>query len=73
MPPDRRPDRISDLYHAALKRPPADRSAFLAASCGDDAALRQEVESLLAYDAGAARFLEVPPPSPSGAPPSARR
>ena len=26
--PDRRPDRICDLYHAALKRPPAERSAF---------------------------------------------
>jgi formylglycine-generating enzyme required for sulfatase activity len=60
MAPDRRPDRISDLYHAALKRPPAERAAFLAASCGDDAALQQEVESLLAYHAGSAPFLEVP-------------
>ena len=72
MAPDRRPDRISDLYHAALKRPPAERSAFLAASCGDDAALRQEVESRLAYDAGAAPFLESRPPSLWGARPSAR-
>ena len=72
MAPDRRPDRISDLYHAALKRPPADRSAFLAASCGDDAALRQEVESLLAYD-GLRHSSKCRPPSPSGAPPSARR
>ena len=73
MAPDRRPDRISDLYHAALKRPPAERAAFLAASCGDDAALQQEVESLLAYHAGSRHSSRCRPPSPSGAPPSARR
>ena len=73
MAPDWRPDRISDLYYAALKRPPAVRSAFLAASCGDDAALRQEVESLRAYDTGAAPFLEVPAAVALGRAPSARR
>jgi serine/threonine protein kinase/Tol biopolymer transport system component len=60
MHPDQRRDRISDLYHAALKRPSAERSGFLADACGDDEALRHEVESLLAYDAASAPFLEQP-------------
>ena len=60
MASDRRPDRISDLFHAALKRPPAERAAFLAGACGDDEALRREVESLLAYGAASAPFLEQP-------------
>jgi hypothetical protein len=59
MAPDRRPDRISDLYHAALKHPPAERSAFLAAACGGDEALREEVESLLAYEPASSEFLET--------------
>jgi serine/threonine protein kinase len=60
MEPDRRPRRRSDLYHAALERPPGERSAFLAAACGSDEALRQEVESLLQYESQSARFLEAP-------------
>jgi Tol biopolymer transport system component len=43
-----------------LERPRAERGAFLAAACGDDDALRQDVESLLAYDAASAPFLEQP-------------
>jgi tetratricopeptide (TPR) repeat protein len=41
--------RAKDVFLAALARPAADRAAFLAKACGDDAALRQEVESLLAF------------------------
>ena len=41
--------RAKDVFLAALERPAADRAAFLAEACGDDAALRQEVESLLAF------------------------
>ena len=54
------PARISDLYHAALKRALEERSAFLAQACDGDDALRQEVESLLANDSAAAPFLETP-------------
>jgi eukaryotic-like serine/threonine-protein kinase len=56
MPADR--DRISDLYHRALTRAPAERRAFLEHACGGDQTLRAEVESLLGYDAPS--FLETP-------------
>ena len=36
-----------DLFIAALERDEAERDAFLADACGDDTALREEVESLL--------------------------
>ena len=41
--------RAKDVFLAALERPPADRAAFLAEACGDDAALRREAESLLEF------------------------
>jgi len=52
-------DRISVLYHRALERPPEARSAFLQEACDGDAALRDEVESLLRYESDSA-FLEQP-------------
>lgn len=52
--------RVEELYHAAAALPPAERRRFLDDACGDDAALRAEVESLLAYDAPAAAFIEAP-------------
>jgi eukaryotic-like serine/threonine-protein kinase len=39
--------RIKELFGAALERDPTQRAAFLKQACGDDASLRQEVESLL--------------------------
>jgi serine/threonine protein kinase/WD40 repeat protein len=39
---------IEELFHEARARRPAERDAFLARACADDAALRREVESLLA-------------------------
>lgn len=42
--------RIEALFHAALERPPAERSRFLAEACGGDDELRREIESLLASD-----------------------
>jgi tRNA A-37 threonylcarbamoyl transferase component Bud32 len=39
--------QIEELYHAARAQDAGARAAFLAASCGTDAALRREVESLL--------------------------
>jgi tetratricopeptide (TPR) repeat protein len=41
--------RAKDLFLAALERPSADRAAFIADACGNDAALRAEAESLLAF------------------------
>jgi eukaryotic-like serine/threonine-protein kinase len=51
---------ISDLYHAAVARPPEERNAFLKEACEGDPALREEVESLLHYESAAAHFLDRP-------------
>jgi len=41
---------IEHIFYEALDLPPAERAAFLASRCNDDAELRREVESLLASD-----------------------
>jgi len=46
--------QISSIYNAALEREPAGRSAYLREACAGDEWLRQEIESLLAHDEGAA-------------------
>ena len=50
-------EQIGQLYEAALQLPPAERAAYLARRCGEDDALRREVESLLAAEAEAGAFL----------------
>jgi eukaryotic-like serine/threonine-protein kinase len=52
--------RLEQLYHSALEHPEAERDIFLAAECGADSALRQELESLLAHDKEADSFIEAP-------------
>jgi serine/threonine protein kinase len=54
-------EQIQELYHAALAQQPETRTAFLQRACNGDETLCHEVESLLAYDEPAARFLEAPP------------
>ncbi|MGQ0735551.1 MAG: protein kinase domain-containing protein [Acidobacteriota bacterium] len=44
--------RIEELFHAARELVPVDRDAFLAAECGEDAPLRQDVGALLAQPDG---------------------
>ena len=44
--------RAADLFSRASDLPAAERTAFLDGQCGDDAALRTEVESLLQFDHG---------------------
>lgn len=39
--------QVEQLYHAALEQDDAERRAFLENACGDNDALRREVESLL--------------------------
>ena len=52
--------QIRELLHVALERQPAERAAWLAQACKDDASLRSEVESLIAsYDENQS-FLEMP-------------
>ena len=55
MDPDRW-NRMSSLFMTARERPSSERAAFLAEICGDDVALRQEVESMLAVDVGGAEL-----------------
>ncbi|MCH7871917.1 MAG: protein kinase, partial [Planctomycetes bacterium] len=51
----------TELFERAVDLPATERSAFLARECGDDAALREEVESLLTHDAEASQsFMRTP-------------
>jgi serine/threonine-protein kinase len=53
---------ILKVYEAALERQGAERAAYLDTACGADAALRSEVESLLAEPSGGSRpLLDTPP------------
>ncbi len=53
--------QVADLFHAALERDPAERESFLESATAGDAALLQEVRSLLAaHGSGTGRFLETP-------------
>ena len=52
--------RIEEVCDAALDHDAHERAAFVAAACGPDDALRQEVESLLAHAQRAEGFLAAP-------------
>jgi serine/threonine protein kinase/tetratricopeptide (TPR) repeat protein len=54
-------DQVKELFTLALERDSAERSEFLRQACGDDDALRCEIESLLSSFDGAATFLEESP------------
>jgi serine/threonine-protein kinase len=57
------PDRwreIERVLHAALERPENQRAAFLDQACAGDAALHDEVKSLLAQGEHGASFIESP-------------
>jgi eukaryotic-like serine/threonine-protein kinase len=49
--------RVKELFEAALERVPAERSEFLREACGEDEALRAELESLLAEERVVGGFL----------------
>jgi serine/threonine protein kinase/predicted Zn-dependent protease len=57
-------ERAKELFLAALSRPAGDRDAFLADACANDAGLRAEVESLLAFHE------DDPASAPSSPPPA---
>ncbi len=59
--------RIDTILQAALVRPADAREPFVRDACGDDAALCDEVMSLLAHAASADGFLE-PAPTEAGKP-----
>ena len=57
------PDRwrqVERLYESALQRPEDERVSFLEGACEGDDELRREVASLLAHEAAAVNFIEVP-------------
>ena len=59
LPPKDWP-RVGDVFEGARALSADRRGAYLAERCGGDEALRQEVESLLAWDARTKSFLETP-------------
>ena len=52
--------RVKEIFYAALARAPDQRSAFLRDRCGEDDALRGDVESLLEAHEAAGGFAESP-------------
>src|SRR5450631_4086552 len=52
--------QIEDLYHRALELDASERADFIMSAAGDNERLRQEVESLLAREREAERFIEAP-------------
>lgn len=52
--------KVKEVFNAALEREPAQRAAFLDEACGGDAALREEVASLLAEEQGLGSFIDKP-------------
>jgi serine/threonine protein kinase/Tol biopolymer transport system component len=52
--------RTEAVFHAARARPAHERAAYLAEACGDDEALRRDVESLLDDSASDDGFLDQP-------------
>ena len=58
---DERWRRVKALFQEAVERPAEERHAFLASATAEDAALRREVESLLAADTPDAGFLDREP------------
>jgi serine/threonine protein kinase/tetratricopeptide (TPR) repeat protein len=57
-------EQVKELFTLALERDAAERSEFLRQACGDNDALRSEIESLLSSFDGAATFLEDSPAAP---------
>ena len=52
--------RVEELYHSALRVAAEHRGEFLKNECRGDAKLREEIESLLAYESSAKEFMETP-------------
>ena len=52
--------QVEDVYHVVVALPDGKRADVMAELCGDDQALRHEVESLLVHAGAASAFLETP-------------
>ena len=61
---------VKEIFADALEKAnAAERAAYLAEACGNDAQLRQHVEALLQAHENAGAFLEEPPAAALGVPP----
>ena len=60
--------RVQHLYHSALERPVSARAEFLREACAGDAALLQEIQSLLDQPISAEQFLTGGEAGPDGTP-----
>jgi serine/threonine protein kinase/Tol biopolymer transport system component len=58
--------QIDDLFQATFELPEQERTAFLSHACGEDCALQQEVQSLMAACKEAGSFLEKSPVEVAG-------
>jgi len=58
--------RVKEIFHGALDLEPLERDAYLTSSCGDDHALRHEVERLLDAHSSAGEFIEQSPVALAG-------
>src|SRR5262245_33768062 len=52
--------QVEALYHATLEREGPERDRFLEEQCAGDAAMRQELESLLQHGAASHAFVDAP-------------
>jgi serine/threonine protein kinase len=52
--------QIDRLYHSAREQEPGERDRFLRQACSGDEELRREIESLLAYEAETATWIDRP-------------
>ena len=52
-------DRLSTLFELIVSRPSGERASLLEETCGTDAGLRRELESLIAAHDGASAFLDA--------------
>jgi hypothetical protein len=52
-------ERLQEIFHQASELPALERSAYLAAECGDDVILRRDAEAMLAEDGLGESLLEL--------------
>src|SRR5258705_8319822 len=53
-------DRITDIYHATIARPPEERPSFLGEECHGDEGLRKQVEAMVKSHESSGDFIESP-------------
>jgi hypothetical protein len=53
--------QIEEIYHAALEIASDEREVFFNMRCGEDAELRREVKSLLAFENTFDKFIDATP------------